>query len=55
VPVFIKPEWIEIMVSGDAGRNRSRGYIQNHEQGQPVSRKIELPDNWTQLLSSNSK
>jgi hypothetical protein len=54
VPVFIKPEWIEIMVSGDAGRNRSRGYIQNHEQGPPVSRKIELPDNWKQLLSSNA-
>jgi len=53
VPVFIKPEWIEVVVSGDAGRNRSRGYIQNHEQGPPVSRKIELPDTWRQLLSSN--
>ncbi len=53
VPVFIKPEWIGVIVSGDAGRNRSRGYIQNHEQGAPVSRKIDLPDNWKQLLSSN--
>jgi hypothetical protein len=53
VPVFIKPEWIGVVVSGDPGRNRSRGYIQNHEQGAPVSRKIELPDNWKQLLSSN--
>jgi hypothetical protein len=53
VPVFIKPEWIGVVVSGDAGRNRSRGYIQNHEQGPPVSRKVELPDNWKQLLSSN--
>jgi hypothetical protein len=55
VPVFIKPEWIGVVISGDAGRNRSRGYIQNHEQGAPVSRKIELPDNWQQLLSSNPR
>jgi hypothetical protein len=46
IPVFIKPEWIGVVVSGDPGRNRSRGYIQNHEQGAPVSRLIELPDNW---------
>jgi len=55
IPVFIKPEWIGVVVSGDPGRNRSRGYIQNHEQGAPVSRKIELPDNWKQMLSSNLK
>lgn len=52
VPVFLRPEWIEIIVSGDEGRNRSRGYIQNHEQGPPVSRKIELSDNWKELLNS---
>jgi hypothetical protein len=52
VPVFFKPEWIEIIVSGDEGRNRSRGYIQNHEQGEPVSRRIELPASWEQLLKS---
>lgn len=50
VPVFISPDWIEIIVSGDPGRNRSRGYIQNHEQGPPVSKKIKLPTNWKQLL-----
>ncbi|HSW59022.1 MAG TPA: hypothetical protein VLH15_11500 [Dehalococcoidales bacterium] len=55
IPVFIKPEWIGVVVSGDPGRNRSRGYIQNHEQGPPVSRLIELPDNWNQLLASNPK
>jgi hypothetical protein len=55
IPVFIKPEWIGVVVSGDPGRNRSRGYIQNHEQGPPVSRLIELPDNWKQLLASKPK
>ena len=50
VPVFLKPEWIGIVVSGDSGRNRSRGYVQNHEQGPPVSRRIQLPARWKQIL-----
>jgi hypothetical protein len=50
VPVFLKPEWIEVVVSGDPGRSRSRGYVQNHEQGPPVSKRIELPSNWKQSL-----
>ena len=54
VPVFIKPEWIGVVVSGDDGRNRSRGYIQNHEQGAPVSKKVDLPDTWKELLSSQA-
>jgi len=52
VPVFLRPDWIGVIVSGDPGRNRSRGYVQNHEQGPPVSRKIELPADWKQLLAS---
>jgi hypothetical protein len=50
VPVFLKPEWIGIVVSGDSGRNRSRGYVQNHEQGPPVSKRIQLPANWKRIL-----
>jgi hypothetical protein len=50
VPVFLKPEWIGIVISGDSGRNRSRGYVQNHEQGPPVSKRIQLPANWKQIL-----
>jgi hypothetical protein len=52
VPVFLKPEWIGIVISGDSGRNRSRGYVQNHEQGPPVSRKIQLTTNWKRLLQA---
>jgi hypothetical protein len=52
VPVFLKADWIQIVVSGDAGRNRSRGYVQNHEQGPPVSRRIRLPANWKQELGT---
>lgn len=55
VPVFLNSDWIEIVVSGDPGRNRSRGYVQNHEQGPPVSKKIELPANWKQLLTTKTR
>lgn len=36
-----RPEMIGIVVSGDAYRNQSKGYVQNQEQGAPVSRVIE--------------
>lgn len=49
VPVFIKPEWIGIVLSGDPGRNQSKGFVQNHEHAPPVSRRIDLPDNWAEL------
>jgi hypothetical protein len=52
VPVFLKPEWIGIVVSGDSGRNRSRGYVQNHEQGPPISKRIQLPENWKRFLQA---
>ncbi|MBI2906646.1 MAG: hypothetical protein HYX92_03200 [Chloroflexi bacterium] len=50
VPLFLRPEWINIAVSGDPGRNQSRAYVQNHRQGPPTSKKIDLPPNWHRLL-----
>ena len=55
VPVFLRPEWIGIVVSGDPGRTRCRGYVQNHEQGPPVSKKIQLPANWENSLNPLNK
>ncbi|MBI2909558.1 MAG: hypothetical protein HYX92_18100 [Chloroflexi bacterium] len=49
VPIFLKPEWIQIVVSGDPGRNQSKGYCQNHKQGPPTSRKVVLPAKWKEL------
>jgi hypothetical protein len=46
VPVFQHPEWIQIVVAGDAGRNQSKGYVNNHVQGPPISRRVELPAAW---------
>jgi hypothetical protein len=40
VPVLLGPEWTNIVVGGDPGRNQSRFYINNHEQGFPVSRVV---------------
>jgi hypothetical protein len=50
IPVFQKPEWIGILVSGDPDRNQSKGYINNHEQGAPISKKVTLPKNWNELI-----
>ena len=50
VRVFFKQEWINIVVSGDPGRNQSRGYVQSHRHGVPVSKRIALPGNWRQRL-----
>jgi hypothetical protein len=49
IPVFMKPEWIQIVLAGDPARNQSRGYMNNHEQGPPVSREVRLPARWKEL------
>ncbi len=51
VPVFQYPEWIGIVVAGDWGRNQSKGYVSNHIQGPPVSRRVVLPKDWDTLLA----
>jgi hypothetical protein len=42
VRVFPKAEWINIIVSGDPSRNQSRGYVNNHQHGPPVTRRIDV-------------
>lgn len=37
---LIRPEWTDIVVAGNPGRNQSRAYIGNHGQGVPVSRAV---------------
>jgi len=52
VPVFLptgKDHEIGIVVGGDPGRNQSKGYVQNHRQGIPVSKPVQLPSSWGQL------
>ena len=50
VPMLLHPEWTNIVVVGDPGRNQSRIIFNNHEQGPPVSRLAELPAGWEAKL-----
>jgi hypothetical protein len=47
VPMCPRAEDIAIVVAGNEGRNQSRGYVQNHVQGVPVSRRIESVESET--------
>jgi hypothetical protein len=49
IRVFIHEEMTGIVVAGDPGRNQSRGYMGNHDQGVPVSRRVTLPRDWPRL------
>jgi hypothetical protein len=51
VRIFIASDQIGIVVAGDPGRNQSRGYMANHEQGARVSQRIILPRAWERLLA----
>jgi hypothetical protein len=52
VPMLLREDWTDIVLAGDPERNQSRIHVNNHEQGAPVSRRIELPEGWEQRLSS---
>jgi hypothetical protein len=43
VPGIPRKEHINIIVAGDGARNQSRGYVQNHRQGPPLSRRLADP------------
>lgn len=42
LPILIRPEWTSIVLAGEPGRNQCRVYVQQHEQGAPVSKKVRL-------------
>ena len=50
VDLIIDPKMINILVAGDPGRNQSRGYMSNHIQGPPSSKRVELPRDWEARL-----
>jgi hypothetical protein len=51
VPMIIDPAMIDILVAGDPGRNQSRSYMNNHMQGPPTSRRVQLPKAWNTLFA----
>lgn len=40
VPVLLRPDWLNIVVAGDPGRNQSKFYINNHEHGPAIARLV---------------
>jgi hypothetical protein len=50
VPVFVTPEGIGIVLSGDPLRNQSKGYVQNQSHGYPTAKKIQLPADWDSMI-----
>jgi len=46
VPLFLRGEWIGVVVAGHPGRNQSRAYVSNHGQGVRVSRRVGIPHRW---------
>lgn len=50
VPLFVRPEWIRVVVAG-APTTCFRGYMNNHEQGVPATRKVQLPADWAARIA----
>lgn len=40
LPIMLRAGDIGIVVAGDASRNQSKGFVQNHVQGPPISRRV---------------
>jgi hypothetical protein len=49
LPLCFREDWIQVVVAGDPARNQSKVYVNNHEQGRPVSRVVKLPESWDDL------
>jgi hypothetical protein len=50
---LIKEQWTDIVLAGDPGRNQSRIYFNNHEQGPPTSKRIVLSGAWHRRLGAD--
>ncbi len=46
LPMLLREEWTTIVIAGDPGRNQSRIYINNHDKGPSVGKRIGLPRDW---------
>jgi hypothetical protein len=51
IRVFIHEAMTGIVVAGDPGRNQSRAYMGNHDQGPPVARRVAGNHRWRQALA----
>ena len=51
VRAALDPACLDIVVAGSPARNQSKVYVQNHGQGIPTTRRLQLPGNWHELLA----
>ncbi len=51
VPIVFKPDDFMVLVSGDPLRTNAYTFAQNGYLGFPTAKEIELPDDWSMLLS----
>lgn len=49
IPVFLSDNTLQIIVGGDPARAQSKGFTQSGYIGLPISKKVQLPDNWAEL------
>ena len=52
VPIVFEPDDFMIVVAGDMLRTNAYTFSHNGILGYPVGRKIELPENWEDLLAA---
>ena len=52
VQMVSSPDDFQVVISGDPGRDHVLVCANNGFMGYPVSRKIELPDNWNELIAN---
>jgi hypothetical protein len=38
---IVRPDWIQVVVAGNPGRNQSKAFVQQNQQGPPVTRKVD--------------
>lgn len=55
VPVFLRPEYIGIVLAGDPLRNQARGFVSSTIDGMRVSKRIELPSCWESWLDGRQR
>jgi hypothetical protein len=39
---IVRPEWVQIVVAGNLGRNQSKAFVQQNQQGPPITRRVQL-------------
>lgn len=55
IPVFINNKTLQIIVAGDPARAQSKGFMQSGYIAPPVSRKVVLPERYTEMIRALGK